>query len=308
MKVLLATDGSAASEVAAKLLTRFAWSPQDRITVFHAIYAVPFPEDPKFHLETLTALKKELAPRILDSEVQVLKPVNAAISVDIGEFAPGECTPDQCILKAAEASQAELIVMGAHGVRRGVSAFLGGVTRLVTAQSPRPVLVARSASQGSEDGMHVLVAVDGTGPSLEAVGLLTSLPFPEDAQVTILHVIASTFSDIPERFVPEINERMKDAVAGVRTREFARSESILQEARAVLRERFRKISVLSKVGDPSTEIVNAALAGQVDIIAAGCRGLKGVRRIMGSVTRNVLAHAPCSVLVGRAESPRTSSA
>ena len=37
MRVLLATDGSEYSEKAAKFLIRFNWSPQDFITVFHAI-------------------------------------------------------------------------------------------------------------------------------------------------------------------------------------------------------------------------------------------------------------------------------
>ncbi len=55
MRLLLATDGSEYSETAAKFLTRFNWSPQDSILVFHAIYALPFPEDLKFYYDTLKA-------------------------------------------------------------------------------------------------------------------------------------------------------------------------------------------------------------------------------------------------------------
>ena len=67
MKVLLATDGSEYSEHAAKFLTRINWSNDDSITVFHAVYAVPFRQNEKFYFNTLKALKKEIAPRILDS-------------------------------------------------------------------------------------------------------------------------------------------------------------------------------------------------------------------------------------------------
>ena len=135
MKVMLATDGTECSEKAARFLTRINWSPQDAITVFHAIYAVPFPEDRKFHFETLTSVKKELAPRILDSAVAILKPVQACISVEIKEFYPGECTPDQCILNAARAAKTDLVAMGARGSKGIASAFIGSMTRLVTAHS-----------------------------------------------------------------------------------------------------------------------------------------------------------------------------
>ena len=100
MNILLATDGSEYSERAAKFLTRMNWSPDDSITVFHAVYAVPFQYDEKFHDETLTAIKKDIAPRILDSALSVLKPVEAKLSVEIEEFSPGRGTPDQCIVRA----------------------------------------------------------------------------------------------------------------------------------------------------------------------------------------------------------------
>jgi universal stress protein E len=299
MRVLLATDGSEYSETAAKFLTRINWSPQDSITVFHAIYALPFPEDGKFHFDTLKAVKKDIAPKILDSAVALLKPVRAGISVEINEFSPRECTPDQCIMNAAESSNADLIAMGARGIKGIASAFLGSVTRLVTVHSPLPVLVVKAAPRRSTGGMKILFAVDGSEHSRAAGEFLSSIPFPDDAEVTILHVIASGFSDIPERFALEINDRMKDVVAGARARELAQSERIVGEARQSLGKRFRSISVLSKVGDPSTEILRNAELLETDIIAAGCRGLQGLKGMMGSVTRNILIHATCSVLIGK---------
>lgn len=47
-------------------------------------------------------------------------------------------------------------------------------------------------------------------------------------------------------------------------------------------------------------IIAAARRRGVDLIVTGTRGLHGVERvILGSVARNVLLHAPCSVLVVR---------
>jgi len=36
-----------------------------------------------------------------------------------------------------------------------------------------------------------------------------------------------------------------------------------------------------------------------DINAVGCRGLRGIQGMMGSVSRNILTHPKCSVLIGK---------
>src|SRR5512143_1583005 len=191
MRILLATDGSEYSEAAAKFLNRINWTPQDSIVVFHAIYALPFPEDMKFHFDTLKTVKKDIAPKILDSAVAILKPVQAVMSVMINEFSPGECTPDQCIINAAESSNVDLIAMGARGIQGMKSMFLGSVTRLVTVPSSLPVRVVQPAVQGSSSGMKILFAVDGSGHSRSVGELLSAVPFPDDTEVTVLHVITS---------------------------------------------------------------------------------------------------------------------
>ena len=54
-------------------------------------------------------------------------------------------------------------------------------------------------------------------------------------------------------------------------------------------------------GEPAEEILRLANIYKVDLIAIGCRGLTGLKRILeGSVSAEVVAEAPCSVLVVRA--------
>jgi nucleotide-binding universal stress UspA family protein len=64
-------------------------------------------------------------------------------------------------------------------------------------------------------------------------------------------------------------------------------------------KRFKNIVILHKSGDPSSEILKTAEQTEADIIAVGCRGLRGIKRILGSVSRNVLAHSKSSVLIGK---------
>lgn len=299
MKILIATDGSAYSESAAQFLTRLNLSRDDAITVFHAIYAIPFHSDEKFYFNTLKTIKKDIAPRILDSALAILKPVQASVSVEIEELPPNQYTPDQCIIKAAEASGMDLIAMGARGTKGIASAFLGSVTRLVTINSSKPVLVVKPSGKIISDGMKILFAADGSDHSRAAGELLSAIPFPVDTEVTIANIISSSFSDIPERFALEINDRIKDVVAGTRAMEYAESEKIIEQARKIVSKRYKNIHVVSKVGDPSTELLKTADEMGADVIVVGCRGLRGIKGMMGSASRNILTHARCSVLIGK---------
>ena len=52
------------------------------------------------------------------------------------------------------------------------------------------------------------------------------------------------------------------------------------------------------VGRPENKIVEFANRQNVDLIAMGSRGLKGISRfVMGSVSRNVSERAKCTVMI-----------
>ncbi len=299
MKILLATDGSASSEGAASFLTRMAWSPDDSITVFHVIYPIPFHYDEKFYWSTLQSIKKECAPRVIDSAVAILKPVRASISVEIEEGTLHPCTPEQCIIKAADASGMDLIVLGASGRKGLASIFIGSVSRAVVNNAAKPVLIVRQQAPMPADRTRVLFAADGSDHSRATAEFLTSLPFPDTTELTIVHVIPSNFLDVPERFVPEIDERVTDAVANIRSREFTEAEKIIEQERERLGGTFKQIHVLSRVGDPATEILKAGEGMEADLIAVGRQGAWGMQGALESVSRNILNHAACSVLIGR---------
>jgi len=112
-------------------------------------------------------------------------------------------------------------------------------------------------------------------------------------------VIRSNIFDIPVRFAMEINERFKKLVASTMATGITESEKIIETAREYLNKRFKNVNILSKVGDPLTEILKTADTMEADIIAVGCRGLRGIKGMMGSVSRNILIHSKSSVLIGK---------
>jgi nucleotide-binding universal stress UspA family protein len=89
------------------------------------------------------------------------------------------------------------------------------------------------------------------------------------------------------------------------THELEQSRRAENEAAAArLRSGGFHVTPLVRQGDPAHEIVAEARAREAGLIVVGTRGQSGLQRlILGSVARNVLLHAPCSVLIVRPASP-----
>jgi nucleotide-binding universal stress UspA family protein len=294
MKILLATDGSENSEGAARFLRCLNLSSEDEITIFHALYWIPFLYDKESYYGTLKEIKKKIAPRIIDSVFEILKPVKAKICTAIIEG-----SPEECIIDAAMDSNMDMIVMGARGIKGISSLFIGSVTRSVAIKSPKPVLFTKLPVCERPGKIKILFATDGSDHSFATGEFLSKIPFHDNTEITILNVMPSEFLDIPETFAPEMVKQFVGLAEKFRSMRRIESERITHQAGEYLGKKFRRMDVLSEVGDPSTEILKTAEALKTDVIAVGCRGLRGITGMMGSVSRNVLSHSRCSVLIGK---------
>jgi len=294
MKLLLPTDGSDYSEGAARFLTRLAFSRDDEVAVLHVISWVPFEDDVASHYASLMHIKQDIAPRILDATENILKPLPAKISTQSMEG-----YPDKSIIEVAESLGVDLIVMGARGLKGIKQLIVGSVTRSVAISSPKPVLVIKPPQFEATAKMKILFATDGSDHANAVGAFLASMPFHRDSEVTVLNVVWSAVSDIPERLTLEIGEKIKEDVARARAIEYKASEKFLEPAVKYLKERFPNVDGLTRVGDPAAEILSLAEESKTDIIVVGCRGLKGVKGMLGSVSRNILMHSKCSLLIGK---------
>lgn len=139
---------------------------------------------------------------------------------------------------------------------------------------------------------HILVPVDGSEPSLQAVGMaLRVVGLCPACKMSVLYVIDNLvlaelirFSKRSEREVEaELDEQ------GRRYLELARSQAERQGISAACQIRR---------GDPFEEIIAAANDAKADLIIMGHTGRRGTTRVLiGSVTERVLDYAPCPVLV-----------
>jgi nucleotide-binding universal stress UspA family protein len=140
--------------------------------------------------------------------------------------------------------------------------------------------------------MKILVPVDGSKYSTEAVKAAADYAKTKKAEVTLITVspfVAGLDLEISAKNMANLNESMK-----------SRGEEVLAKAQGILTaEGVTAKTVLSSSISAADEIIGLAEKQKVDLIVIGNRGLGGAatRFFMGSVASKVVSHAPCSVYV-----------
>src|SRR5690242_8055202 len=142
--------------------------------------------------------------------------------------------------------------------------------------------------------MRVIVAVDGSGPAADAVALVDAIAWPTDALLRVVGVIEPTLPmiglfDSGGVLLPEVEESvtayMHDTVQGAVER---------------LREPGRSVEGVVLRGRAATTIVADARDFGADLLVVGSRGHGRIESLLvGSVSGEVVDHAPCPVLVAR---------
>jgi nucleotide-binding universal stress UspA family protein len=75
------------------------------------------------------------------------------------------------------------------------------------------------------------------------------------------------------------------------------ADVLLSSLSMIGKERGLEVVVHAVTGDPAAAIVRIAEQEDADLVVVGNKGMKGTRRILGSVPNSVAHSAPCSVLI-----------
>jgi nucleotide-binding universal stress UspA family protein len=142
--------------------------------------------------------------------------------------------------------------------------------------------------------MRVLLALDGSPPSIVARDLVAALPWPPD---TTVHLLAAY--QVPVDWTGGMGANM----GWVTGAEDALRDALVEQLReAATPLAARGVSIEQEVvGDrPASAIVDCAERLGVDLIVLGSRGRGPLRAmVLGSVAGEVSSHAHCPVLVAR---------
>ena len=143
--------------------------------------------------------------------------------------------------------------------------------------------------------MRVLLATDGSHDARCAELLVTSVHWPAATHVDLVHVDAPLAGDseLPDPALKALHDDIRAEIQlhldGLH-REMTKAHPRLKLDDVVL------------PGRPATAIVEHARAVKADLIVMGSRGHGAVASaIVGSVAAEVIDHAPCPVLIARAQ-------
>ena len=150
--------------------------------------------------------------------------------------------------------------------------------------------------------MKVVLAIDDSPYSRSMIEKIAKRHWPPDTEFKILTVIE------PVAFEEFGKGKWSDVIKEAVDRRKKVITCLCNEMRKMLQDKLPDVRVHFEIreGSPKHHIIDAATEWSADKIVIGAHG-KGVcpRFILGSVSRSVASHAPCTVEIVRAHSATT---
>jgi nucleotide-binding universal stress UspA family protein len=194
----------------------------------------------------------------------------------------------EAIVEYADEQDVDLIVAGTHG-RRGLQRLLiGSVAEEVLRTAPCPVLTVR----GGEDiapawaVRNILVPIDFSDASIEALRHAKELALTYGAQITLLHAVEevvypSAYGVEPANLPgPQVIDRVEESLADLARTEIG----------------YEHVVVDARVGYAPSTILDYAESEAVDLVVIATHGRTGLERmLLGSVAERVVRRAAAPV-------------
>jgi nucleotide-binding universal stress UspA family protein len=295
MRILLATDGSECAEVARDLAHSIDWPSGSVIRVatvvepLDVVFGAPWAGRLAGEVETIGADLERHGEAVLEQAARGLVRDGVELERVILRGRPATALVDD-----ARTANVDLIMLGSRGHGTIVSMLIGSVAKEVTDHAPCPVLVARGRQL-----TRVVLAHDGSPHARAAEALLSQWPIFGSAAIEVVsvaqqrgpwHLPPSATLYVPS--TPDYFEAYREVLR--------EQKAVAEEAAARLRRVGLRANAGVVEGDPAEAILGVAENHQADLILLGTHGRTGVQRLLlGSVARNVMVHAPESVLVVR---------
>jgi len=307
LRIIVGVDGSVHSKAAIQAVLNHPWPQGSEIrlvSIIRTLDTVIPAAELFFDTRSGAALgdvyleaKKQL--EIMASDLgHILKTCTWTADVRLGDIAEG-------LMTVAEEWLADLIIVGSHGRTGLVGFILGSVSQALVTHSPCPVLVIKhkdvdNPKDAKSDFKRILVALDDSYFSGVAMHWLAAREWDEGAQFCLLHVANHDLIETPEQTKMRHGEHETPAQ---HQRAIHAAGLFALKARAqYLAERMGHDRFTCKVvdGKPSKAIVDMSEKWPADLIVMGSHGHTSKALLaLGSTTREVTAHANCSVEVVR---------
>ena len=239
-------------------------------------------------IETLLDEERKATQPKLDA---LVTKIQAEVGACVGHFLTG--VPDEVISKLAQEIGADCIFMGTRG---GGRILIGSTAERVVMTAPCPVLTVRfqsetDSTQSKESPSHLLVPIDFSDCSQDAMEYAFQVASDFDVAVTLLHVREPITSSFVSPLTHIELEKEKNRKMEKQLKEFCR----------ILQEKGLSTSYLMKQPPTSDAILQTLEECGANLIVMGTHGRRGFSRLlMGSVASSVLRRSLVPVLTVKA--------
>jgi nucleotide-binding universal stress UspA family protein len=305
MRTLLATDGSVYATTALTAASRLLTHAGNRFGVACVIpdYSRPsrlYARSPGLEEWLRSKYRKEMK----DKTENVLREAHRILreeGIDANTFTETGSPADVLVRLGAEY---DAIVIGSQSQGERPGPGLGPVASRIVEHVSGIVLVGRPLV--NERNFRILIAVDGSTSSINALETLRTSFGIQESEVTLIHVIEKPWlrlgleQDWHDDFESSYLRDESGNENSFRRELQVEAEQILDHARARLSRHCLAVETEILEGNPGNELLSEAEAGEYDLAVVGATGASDLKHtLLGSVSFKLACSAPCSVAVIR---------
>jgi nucleotide-binding universal stress UspA family protein len=289
MRVLVAVDGSSASDAVIQETARRPWPAGSDFAVVTVVDPYFFTKAPLLLEEAQQSSQKSLeeqAKPLVDAGLKVM----ATVILD---------NPRHALPRAASEWRAQLILMGSHGRGAVGRLLVGSTAQAVLRHAECSVQIIRSSQTektAQHEGMRVLIPTDGSEYAEAALQSVADRPWPKGSEFKVIAspeypVMVGEYPYFAPAQLSELAKSSRDHAA----------EAAKTGAGVLTKAGLKVVSAVTEPSDtPSHAILAASELWHADLIVLGSHGRRGFDRlVLGSVSETVALHAKCSVEVVR---------
>jgi nucleotide-binding universal stress UspA family protein len=193
----------------------------------------------------------------------------------------------------------DLTVVGAYGGHDRRQPGLGPVSSRVLQSANGNVMIGRELI--NEDNFRVLVAVDNSEASFDALQRMGDMFDVRAFDITLMHVVEMPWANLAlgkdtGGLDADLSEYQRQLGRELRQA----GESAIERGRVLLDKWGVPSTAIIEEGDAALELCSHAEEGGYDLIVAGATGTDDVKHaLLGSVSLKLAWNAPCSVVIIR---------
>ena len=300
MNILIATDGSEDASNALNFMLRFPFPRDTKMTVLTVVTDIPMlPAELDAIDEAQTEALNQANKRLVEDAEELVARESERLRDDgwSGEIMVRNGNPVNEILHVAREIEADLIVLGSHGIGMAKRFLLGSVSDRVLEYATCSVLIVKkkpgeegeaAIEPGTNAPYRIMLAYDNSDVAHEALKQCSSLPLEDNSAINVVYVmpLITAYRQDIRQHINSIWQQKKQIMQA----ELEKAVSSLQWATPNVTAQLREAD------NVSDEILTAAEQEGSDLIMFGCKDKGAIKNfLLGSITRRMARYAECTV-------------